>query len=364
MRCPQCKSQTKLVIRQLIDAQDLVMKSAFLQKRVHRVHCPQCNATLIAAVPSLYFDTEKQFALIYVPSDLHVALPTQAATSADLIAMLRAHLPPEQHSEALLNPRPLTSLDAMVKAVLAADGLDLAQIKVQTARAALIETLLQSPSEAALRETAAVHAAELDAAFFEVLTAYMQAAHFRGDAGGAQTFLALRTLMGQLAPDGNGIIAAIDAKLGLRAIQSREDLLEGLRRASSPKERAALVASGQMLLDESFFQLLNQAISEAQSAGDTATARQLQQLNTTIAELKAAEASKSQAALARAAALFQAVVQADAPDELLKERIADVDESFFVVLGANIERARRQGQQEPARALELIGQLARALQQA
>jgi hypothetical protein len=363
LRCSACKAQLKAVTHQLIDGQDLVMKSAFLQKRVHRVLCPQCNAVLIAAVPTLYYDAEQQRALVFAPADLHLSVPTQATATATLLDMLRAVVPPDQQTDALLNPRRVASLDALVDAVLLADGLDPAQIKTQAAKAKLIETLVQAPSEAALKELATTHAADLDATFFELLTAYMQTAHFKGDALGAQTFLSLRTLLGQWVPDGKRTIAAIDAKLGVVAIQSREELLERLRRAQTDAERAELVATGHVLLDQTFFQLLNDAVEQARNAGDTTAVTQLKSLSAALYELKAEQAAKSQAALQKAAALFQAVVQADAPDKVLKQRINDVDESFFVVLGANIERARRQGQHEPVRALELIGQLARTLRQ-
>jgi hypothetical protein len=235
--------------------------------------------------------------------------------------------------------------------------------QAQAAKAKLIEALLQSPSEAALKEQATAHAAELDYDFFELLTAYMQAAHMQGDQAGAQIFLALRTLLGQWAAQSRKIIAEIDTKLGLAVIQSREELLEKLRSAANDSERAALVATGHVLLDQAFFQLLDAAGDQAASAGDTATARSLTELSTTVAQLKAAHEASSQAAMQRAAALFKAVVQSDTPDQVLKRSAQDIDEAFFIVLGAHIERARRQEQPEPARALELIGQLARTMRQ-
>ena len=62
----------------------------------------------------------------------------------------------------------------MVEAILAADGVTPDLLALQTARAALLETLMQAPSEAALAELALAHDAELDRTFFELLTARMQ----------------------------------------------------------------------------------------------------------------------------------------------------------------------------------------------
>jgi hypothetical protein len=233
--------------------------------------------------------------------------------------------------------------------------------QVQAAKAKLIEALLQSPSEAALKEQATAHAAELDYDFFELLTAYMQAAQMQGDQAGAQIFLALRTLLGQSAVQNRKVIAEIDTKLGLVVIQSREELLEKLQSAASDSDRAALIATGHMLLDQAFFQLLDAARDQAARTGDAATAQSLTELSARVSKLKATHDANNRAAMQRAAALFQAVVQSDTPDQVLKRNVQEIDEAFFIVLGANIERARRQEQAEPARALELIGQLARTM---
>jgi hypothetical protein len=147
-------------------------------------------------------------------------------------------------------------------------------------------------------------------------------------------------------------------------IQSREELLAQLRQAKDDAERAALVAKGHVLLDQSFFQLLDASAEQAARAGDADTVAIFQSLRAALPELKAAHEAQTRATLERAAALFTQIVSSPKPDQVLEQNRTKLDEAFFVVLGANIERARRQGQQEPARALELIGQLARTMRPA
>lgn len=363
VRCSHCQAQAKIVVQQIIEAHDLVMKSAFLQKRIHSVYCPQCNATLLAAVPTFYYDREKSLALIFVPADEGQGAMAPGQIRAQLIDSMRASLPLDHQDTALATPTLCSSLDAMVDAILEADGVDPQTLKTQAARAGLIETLMRSSSEAELKAQATAHADEIDATFFEILTAYMHTAQLQGDAAGAQAFLTVRTLLGQWLPNGARQIAAVDAKLGVSAIQSREQLFERLRNARNDRERAELVASGHFLIDQQFFALINSAVAQAVTIGDSVAVRQLKRLSAGIAELKRDQLARNQAALTNAANLFQAVVQSDTPDQVLQQRLDEVDEAFFIVLGANIERARRQGQNEPVRALELIGQLARSLQQ-
>ena len=363
VRCPKCKAQSTGVTQQIIDAHDISTKSAFLQGRMMDFRCQKCGATILAAIPTLYYDLHKEFAFIFAPSDLHLARTTQEKTISSIIDALAKSLPVEQRKAYILTPQRFLSLNAMIEAILQADGITTEVLQAQTAKAKLIEMLLQSPSEIALKQTAMAHAAELDYQFFEILTAYMQAAQMKDDQAGVQTFLGIRTLLGQWATEGRKIIAEIDAKLGLVVIQSREELIEKLQNANDDSERAALVATGHVLLDQAFFQLLNAATDTAANNGDISRVTALTDLSATVAKLKAAHEANSQAAMQRAAILFKAVVQSDTPDQVLKHNIQNIDEAFFIVLGGHIERARRQEQAEPARALELIGQLARTMMQ-
>lgn len=357
--CPQCKARSTATVRQIIAAHDLPVKAAFLQGRLNQVRCPQCQATYSLAVPTLYYDLAQGFAYVFVagegPTD-----PAGATSVGELTRALRQSLPPDKRAPYLARPKRFASLAALIRAVLATDGITEAMLHEQAARAKLLDELLQAPSEAALKEQALAHDAELDRGFFELLTASMQAAHMAGDQNRAQTLLAFRTFLGQHSTQGRQAIAAIDAQLGLAVIQSREELLAQLRQADDA-ERAALVAQGHVLLDQSFFQLLDSAAAEAAQMDDSAAARSLAALRATLPGLIAAHEAQTRAALERAANLFSQVVSSPKPDQVLEQNRAGLDEAFFMVLGANIERARRQGQPEPVRALELIGQLARTM---
>lgn len=356
--CPQCHSTVNATVRQLISAQDLPVKAALLQGRLNRLECPHCGAVADLAIPTLYYDRDKGFALVFAPD-----APDRATEVRELTRALRLSLPPAARAPALTRPRPCATREALVEAILAADGVTPALLERQTARARLLEQLMQAPSEADLAELARAHDAELDQTFFELLTARMQAAHMQGDQDTARTLLAYRTFLGRLASRGRATIAAIDAGLGLTVIQDREELLARLRQAPDEATRAELVARAGALMDQSFFQLCAAAAEEASRAGDRAAVHDLDQLRASLRELKARHAAGERAALERAAALFAQVVDAPQPDQVLARNRANLDEAFFVLLGANLERARRQGQHEPARALELIGQLARAISQ-
>jgi hypothetical protein len=328
------------------------------------VRCPQCSQTFSPAIPTLYYDLEKAFAYAFAPASLDLADSDRATSVRELVAALKRSLPLDRQAAYLARPKRFASREALVQAILAADGITPEVQKTQVARGKLLDELLQSPSEEALLAQATAHDTELDAPFFELLTAHMQAAHMEGDQSRAQTLLAFRTFLGQHSSQGKQVIAAIDTRLGLEVIQSREELLAQLRQAKDDAERAALVAKGHVLLDQSFFQLLDASAEQAARAGDADTVAIFQSLRAALPELKAAHEAQTRATLERAAALFTQIVSSPKPDQVLEQNRTKLDEAFFVVLGANIERARRQGQPEPARALELIGQLARTMRPA
>ncbi|NNJ12728.1 hypothetical protein EKD04_020595 [Chloroflexales bacterium ZM16-3] len=358
VRCPKCGHQSVSTVRQIIAAHDLAIKAAFIQGRLNRVQCPECKASFTPTVPTLYYDLEQAFAYVFAPAG-----PDRAANVRELVAALKHSLPPEQLTPSLAHPNRFATRESIIQAILAADGITPEVQRTQAARGKLLDELLQSPSEEALRAKATAHDADLDPAFFELLTAHMQAAHMEGDQDRAQTLLAFRTFLGQHSSQGRAAIAAIDTRLGLEVIQSREELLAQLLQTTDADARAALVARGHVLIDQSFFQLLDASIDQAAHAGDVSAAHALYVLRAALPGLMAEQEAQTRAALDRAAALFSQIVSSPQPDQVLEQNRAGIDEAFFVVLGANIERARRQGQQEPARALELIGQLARTMRQ-
>ncbi len=360
--CPNCRAQFNAPVQGIVDGQDPVLKSAFLQGRLNAVQCPQCGAVSALNIPLLYYDLEKELALVLTTNGL-MAGPAQDKLIGQLTNTLVNSLPAEKRKFYLFNPKIFLTLESMVKAVLEADGITEEVLEKQKAKIKLLEEFLQVQDEATLREKAKAHDAELDRNFFEILTASMQAAQMEGDRAGAQTFYALRTILAQLSSQGQQIVADIDASLGLVHIHSREDLLEKIRSAKNDEEFEALVAAGYPLLDYTFFQQLTAQIDELAKTGDLKQANKLKDLRTKILDTKARQEELSRQALQKSATFLKEVLQSSNPQKVLTEKLDQIDESFFAVLSANIEEARRQKQEQVAQAMEMIGNMAMAMLQ-
>jgi hypothetical protein len=361
--CPNCRTQFNVPMQPIIDGQNPTLKSAFLQGRLNAAQCPQCGFVSPLNIPMLYYDLEKELALVLSPNSLHLAGPDQEKMIGTLTNTLVNSLPAEKRKFYLFNPKVFLTFDSMVKAILEADGITEEVLEAQKAKIKLLEEFLQARDEAALKEKVKEHDAELDREFFEILTASMQAAQMEGNRAGAQTFYALRTILAQLSSQGQQVVADIDANLGLVHIHSREDLLEKLQNAQSDEEFETLIAAGYPVLDYAFFQQLTATIDEANKAGDAKKAEALKNLRTKILETKAQQEELSRAALQKSVALLREVLQSSDPQKVLAQKLDEVDESFFAVLSANIEEARRQNQNEAAQAMEMIGNMAMAMLQ-
>ncbi len=173
----------------------------------------------------------------------------------------------------------------------------------------------------------------------------------------------MRSLLGKWSSRAREAIAKIDAELGLVVIQNQKDLLDRLIAAKDNREREALIANGHAMLDYTFFQQLTNQIDEAAKKGEVQIVKQLKDLRTFILDTKTKHEEQSRAALEKDVNLLKAILQSNQPDRLLQERLEEIDEAFFFVLKTNIEQARRQGQEEAAKTLEMLGNMAMAMLQ-
>jgi hypothetical protein len=174
---------------------------------------------------------------------------------------------------------------------------------------------------------------------------------------------ALREQLAESSSQGQQAVARVDAQLSAAVAKRQDQFLEQLKEARNNQQRDSLIAENYTLLDFAIFQQLTAKIDGAAKGGDTVTANTLKALRTNILFLKTEYEKKAKTALEKGEELFKQIIKSNEPDQVLQKNLDHINESFFFVLGANIERARQQGQEEPAQALEKIGQAAVALLQ-
>jgi hypothetical protein len=356
--CPNCQSRFNAPLEPIINGQDPNLKGAFLQGYLNVIRCPQCGFSGMAGVPTLYYDLEKELAFVLVPGESGLIGPAQEKVIGDLTNKLINSLPNEQRKFYLFNPKTFLSHESMIKAILEADGITEEMIQAQESRIKLIEEFINTQDEAELKKVVEENDSLLDREFFETLTAFMQNAQLSGDQAQAQTFLALRALVSRWSTNGREIVAEIDRELGIVVMKSQEELLDKLLQAQTDEEFQSLIVAGQSFLDYGFFQQLTTRIDEVTKSGDQAQADALRALRTRILDVRARIEADNKAALEAAGKLLEKLLQSQQPDKLLDEHLDKLDDAFFFLLQANVREARKQGYNEAAQAMEMIGAIA------
>jgi hypothetical protein len=359
--CPNCQAQFTAPIYSIIDGQDPALKSALLQGRLNVAQCPQCGFIDILNAPLLYYDQEKELAFVLAPNDLHLKGSDQEKVIGSLTNTLINSLPAEERKFYLFNPKQFLTMDSLVKAVLEAEGITEEMLETQEAKVKLIQEFLELSNEASLKEKIKEREAELDREFFEILTASIQAAQMAGDMTNFQALLGLRSLLARYSPKCKKVIAEIDAEMEAIFIQSQGELLEKLQAAQSDEEIEELIIAGYTLLDYTFFLKLTEKIDEAEKSKNTAKVNELKALRSKVVEIKDAHEAVIQKELEKSAKLLQDIVRSGNPERALAKRLDEIDQTFFMILSANIEEAQRQKQEDAVKALTIIGNLAMSM---
>jgi hypothetical protein len=158
-------------------------------------------------------------------------------------------------------------------------------------------------------------------------------------------------------------VAEIDAEMQTVFLESQDDLLERLQQTQTDEEFEQLVAAGHSMLDYNFFLKLADQADEAEKAKNKQKAAALIALRDKILEVKNQQEAIIQAALKKSAELLKDVVQSGKPDQVLAKRLDEVDETFFMILSANLEEAQKKKRADAVQALVAVGNMAMGMLQ-
>lgn len=357
--CPVCGTRFTAPIENIIDVgQNPRLKAQFIQGHATIAQCPQCGTQGPMTAPLLYHDPDHELALVLTPNELGLHHNDQQKIIGDLTNTLMNDLPPEQRKAYLLTPKTFLSMQSLINTVLEAEGITPEMLERQKAKAQLINEFLQAQDEESLRNLVKERDAELDYEFFQILTASAQAAQADGQAEMAQALLGLRTMLADLSSQGQAAIAEVDAALGLGETITREDLLDRLQEAQTDEEFYALVAAARPLLDYAFFQNLTAQID---AATDEGIASQLRALRSRILDTTAKQDEEARASMQHAADLLKAIIEADDPQAVARKRLDEINDAFFVILSANIQRAEAENREDAVLALQQVADMVVAM---
>jgi hypothetical protein len=310
------------------------------------------------AAPFIYHDPAKQLALVLMPMELNLNDLEQQRVIGQLTQVVMRGLPEDAPRAYLLQPKVFFSLQSLIEAILEADGVTPEMLRAQQERVDLLRDLVRLlGDEASLRERARENDAKIDATFFEILSASLEANLASGREQAAQQLSRLNKILLEETTYGRALAKRAAAIEAFRKSPSRETLLDQLVAVEDAETRQLLITWGRQLLDYAFFQLLTSRIEAADEAGK----QQLIALRKEIQETRDKIDAASRAFIESKAKLIEEIASSSSPIESARKHIDELDDAFFSVLQLNIQDAERAGDEE---ALAVLGRVEQVVMQA
>jgi hypothetical protein len=269
-------------------------------------------------------------------------------------------LPAEQRKGYLLRPQSFLRLEAMLEAILGADGITPEMIKAQQTKTELLDQLLRATSEDSRRTIVQDNGDLIDYEFFQILTVNIELAEASGRDDAAQQLLGLRKQLLEWTAIGQDVAAREEVLREFRTAITQEELLEKLIQAATAGEQAkveAMVAVARPGIDYMFYQLLTGRIEAAELEGNSTDVDTLKALRESLLDLTAKIDAEVQRASEQAAQLLYEILESDDMEKSLRANLDRIDDLFINTLAVNLESAEQSGRQEDVDKLSQLGDI-------
>jgi hypothetical protein len=339
-------------------AQNPDAKSLFLSGQVNVAVCPQCGQGGMLSTPIVYHDPKNELFFTFVPTELGLADQDQQRLVGELTNRVISSLPAEERKGYLLRPRSFLRLEAMIEAILEADGITPEMLEAQRAKSALLDRLIRATDDETRRIIAQENDEQIDYEFFQLLTLNMELAQSQGQAEVARQLAALRQNLLQWTTEGKEVASREAAIRELGTGITREELLEKLIDAARAGEKTkveTMVAVARPAIDYSLYQQLATRIEAAEKAQDPDEVAMLRELREDLLDLTAQIDAEIQEATEEAAELLQQIADSQDPRQAVLDHLDQIDDLFMSVLSANIQAAEQAGNAQAAERLQEIG---------
>ena len=122
-------------------ASDPSVKQRLLSRNFNIIECPLCSFHGMASVPLIYHDPAKETLLTFTPPELNLTLDQKESMLGGLTRTLLGNIPTQERKAYLLQPHEMLSMDGLINAVLAGEGVTPEMIEKQRAQTQLIQDL-------------------------------------------------------------------------------------------------------------------------------------------------------------------------------------------------------------------------------
>jgi hypothetical protein len=272
---------------------------------------------------------------VLVPQTLNLPHDEQEKAIGRLTNKLLSQLPAESRKMYILQPRTFISEETFATAVLESMGISPEDMRQAQMSAEAVESLLRAASDEELEAALESAGIEPDYGFLMLVTHLAEQAAAAGD---TERTTKLMTLRERLAGR-SGAEVTVD------------QLIEALQQAHETGHLAEAVAQTRGVLDYTFFTALTQRIEET---ADDQQAERLSVLRSAILEAIDEFDATVKTEIESATQTLRFALSQDDPVAALRSSVKEPSGALFVVIDANLNAARSDGQVEVVEVLEQL----------
>ncbi len=351
VQCPSCGTRFQTPVEQILDVRvDPSVRSRLLRGAVNMVVCPRCGTAAALNLPFIYHDPEKEVALLYLPVETGANEVERQKVAGRLTRQLMDAMPVEERKGYLLQPETFINLETLIKRVLELEGISEEDLARNQRQQELVAKLLEAEKED-WPQLLAENAELVDEGIFAFLEYVLQLASASGQ--DTEKLEALRDYLVEETELGRRLARRTEVLRQFADQPSQESLLEALTDAPDDETVEMLVQSGLPLMDYRFFQ---QLVSKIEAASSTEERERLQALRRRILDLRDQLVRAGEERLSERARLLTRLVASEDPYRLASSHLSELDDLFFMVLGAQLREAQDRGDSEAMKALQRLAE--------
>ncbi|MEM7531873.1 MAG: CpXC domain-containing protein [Chloroflexota bacterium] len=365
IQCPSCGTPYTVPVFSIIDlGVNPELKMPLLSGQVNIALCRQCGAGGPMGAPLMVHDPENDFLGVYVPAESGMNDIQRQKAIGDLTQTLMNKLPTESRRGYMLQPQPFMDWQRFMEKLWESEGVTPEMLRRQGAQSSLLQQLLGLANDEKALELAIERNRELiDRQFIAILQQYLTAAEAQGRVRELELMMALY----------EKVLAVTDAGAEVQQLQDKvRGILEQITNQTTRPELLtllvdawkdedgdsiipALMSSIYPMLDYQFLVALSERVDAAESDEDKEILNELREFVVTFQDQ---QRQQQEAVVQQVQTIVQDVMQADNPQQQLRQYADYINDAFMNILVANIQQAQQQNQMGVARTLSQIYQMA------
>lgn len=349
IQCPNCGNAFVVPVFQIIDlGANPELKEALLGGQINAALCPKCGAGGQLSIPLMVHIPDKQFLGVVTPAEARMTPAQSQKMIGDLTQSLMRKLPQEERRGYMLQPRQFADWQSFMEQLWEFEGISRESMRRQRAQSELAQSLMALADDRAALEMAVGRSGDLIDRQFFALVDQLMLMLMRQPGPELQKLAQLRANLLEMTPAGKELGALQARSLALResitpATTPAAVVDKFLAEWKQPEGRQVVLAALALVQQTFDYNFLLEISQRLEASADESEKAALEEMRASILRLRDQVEASNQAQAQQAQQLLQQLLGAEDLAAALRDNREFLDETFFSVLAATIDRAERNG---------------------